>query len=100
MNKDQIIGKVRQVVGKVKQSVGEALGYEQLASQGAVDQANGAGMEMWGKARDAAKDVQQSQQNPAAHRAHERQNKLNRSVEDTEKNVNEKIGEFKERHSA
>jgi hypothetical protein len=57
-------------------------------------------MEMWGKARDAAKDVQQSQQNPAAHRAHERQNKLNRSVEDTEKNVNEKIGEFKERHSA
>src|ERR1700730_16471360 len=100
MNKDQIIGKVRQAVGKVKQSVGEALGYEQLASQGVVDQANGAGMEMWGKARDAAKEVQQSHQNPADDRAHERQKKMNQSAEDTEKKVNEKIGEFKERHSA
>ena len=45
MNKDQVVGKVKQAVGKVKQNVGETLGNEKLANQGVVDQAQGAAKE-------------------------------------------------------
>jgi uncharacterized protein YjbJ (UPF0337 family) len=45
VNKDQVVGKVKQAVGKVKQNVGETLGNEKLANQGVVDQAQGAAKE-------------------------------------------------------
>jgi len=100
MNKDQVLGKVKQAAGKVKQSIGEALGNEKLANQGVVDQAKGAGMEMWGKARDAAKGVQQSRKNAATDQAHERRNKISQSVQNAKEKASERIDEFKERHSA
>ena len=80
MNKDQVSGKVEQVVGKVKQRVGETLGNEKLANQGVVDQGKGAAKETWGNAKKAAKEVQQSRQNVATDKAHERRNKISQSV--------------------
>jgi len=47
MNKDQISGKVDQAVGKVKQGVGEAVGNQDLANKGVVDQATGAAISGW-----------------------------------------------------
>jgi uncharacterized protein YjbJ (UPF0337 family) len=56
VNKDQVVGKVKQAVGKVKQTIGETLGNEKLANQGVVDQAKGAAKETWGNAKDAEQD--------------------------------------------
>jgi uncharacterized protein YjbJ (UPF0337 family) len=100
VNKDQVVGKVKQAVGKVKQNVGETLGNEKLANQGVVDQAQGAAKETWGNAKDAAKEVQQSHKNVATDKAHERRNKISQSVQNAKEKANEKIDEFKERHSA
>jgi uncharacterized protein YjbJ (UPF0337 family) len=100
VNKDQVSGKVMQAVGKVKQRGGETLGNEKLADQGVVDQVKGAAKETWGNAKDAAKEVQQKHQNVAADRAHERRNKISQSVQNAKQKANEKIDEFKERHSA
>jgi len=51
MNKDQVTGKIDQAVGKVKQGVGEAVGNEELANKGVIDQAKGTVKETWGNAR-------------------------------------------------
>jgi uncharacterized protein YjbJ (UPF0337 family) len=100
VNKDQVLGKVKQAVGKVKQRVGETLGDEKLANQGVMDQAKGAAKETWGTPKGAAKEVQRSRQIVATAKAHERRNKMSQSVEDAKAKANEKITEFKERHSA
>ena len=100
MNKDKVLGKVEQAVGKVKQKVGETFSNEKLANQGIVDQAKGAAKETWGNAKDAAKEVQQSHKNTATDKAHERRNLISQSVRNAKAKANEKIDEFKERHSA
>jgi uncharacterized protein YjbJ (UPF0337 family) len=69
MNKDQVTGKIDQVVGKIKQNVGEAVGSDDLANKGVIDQAKGAVKETWGKAKDAAQQVQESRKEAAAEKA-------------------------------
>jgi uncharacterized protein YjbJ (UPF0337 family) len=54
MNNDQVSGKVDQVVGKIKQEVGEAVGNDNLANRGVVDQIKGDAKEAWGNVKDAA----------------------------------------------
>jgi uncharacterized protein YjbJ (UPF0337 family) len=49
MNKDQVTGKIDQAVGKVKQNVGEAVGNDELANKGVLDQVKGAVKETWGE---------------------------------------------------
>ena len=49
MNKDQVSGKVDQAVGKVKQGVGEAVGDQNLANKGVLDQAKGVVKETLGR---------------------------------------------------
>jgi hypothetical protein len=44
--------------------------------------------------------LQQSHKNAATDKTHERRNKISQSVQKAKENANEKIGEFKERHSA
>ena len=66
MNKDQISGKVDQAVGKVKQGVGEAVGNQDLANRGVVDQATGAAKETWGNAKDAANKVHDANRDAAS----------------------------------
>jgi hypothetical protein len=44
--------------------------------------------------------VQQSHQNVATDEARERRNKISQSVQNAKEKANEKIDEFKERHSA
>jgi len=100
VNKNQVVGKVKQAVGKVKQSVGETLGYEKLANQGVVDQAKGAAEETWSNAKNTAKVVQRSHKNVATEKVHERRNKISQSVQNVKEKANEKIAEFKERHLA
>jgi uncharacterized protein YjbJ (UPF0337 family) len=100
VNEDQIFGKIQQAVGKVKQGVGETLGNEKLANQGVVDQLKGAAKETWGNAKDASKEAHQSHQKVATDKAHERRNKISRSVQNAKEKANEKIDELKERHSA
>jgi uncharacterized protein YjbJ (UPF0337 family) len=68
MNKDEISGKVDQVVGKVKQGVGEAIGNQKVANHGVIDQAKGAAKETWGKAKDAANQLGESQRETAEER--------------------------------
>ena len=61
MNKDTVTGKAEQVAGKVKQSFGEAVGNQKIANSGAAEQIKGAARETWGKTKDTAKDVADSQ---------------------------------------
>ena len=100
MNKDQVLGKVKQAVGRIKQRIGEALGSEELASQGIADQAKAAARKTWGNARDAVKGVRQSNNSAVTEKAHERQNKLSPSVQNTTQKATERIDEFKKRHLA
>src|SRR5450631_3015795 len=100
MNKDQVSGKVEQAVGKVKQGVGEAVGNENLANKGVVDQAKGAAKETWGNVKDAAHQVRESHEAATAEKAHDTRDKISRSIDDAKDNVKEKIEDLKNRHSA
>jgi len=53
-----------------------------------------------GNAKDAAKEVDQSLKDAATDKAHERRNKISQSVQNAKAKANEKIDEFKERHSS
>ncbi len=61
MNKDTVTGKAEQVAGKVKQAFGEATGNQKIANSGAAEQIKGAARETWGKTKDTAQDVADSQ---------------------------------------
>ncbi len=100
MNKDQVSGKIDQAVGKVKQGVGEAVGNENLANKGVLDQAKGAVKETWGDAKDAAKQVHDSHEKAAAEQASQSRGKISQSIDNTKNNVKDKIEELKEKHSA
>ena len=100
MNKDQVSGKIDQAVGKVKQSVGETIGNDKLANKGVVDQAKGAAKETWGNAKDAAQKVHDSNREAAHEQADETRGKVSKSVQNTKDEVNDKIDDFKKRHTA
>jgi uncharacterized protein YjbJ (UPF0337 family) len=100
MNKDQVTGKIDQAVGKVEQSVGESVGSKKLANKGVVNQADGAGKESWGDAKDAAKQIREPHEEAASEKAARSREKISQSVDDTKDKSKVKIEEFKQRHSA
>ena len=91
MNKDQISGKVDQVAGKIKQGVGEAVGNQDLADRGVVDQAKGAVKETWGNVKDAADKNTLDDANDTCE-------KISNKVDDVKNRVNEKIDAAKEQY--
>jgi uncharacterized protein YjbJ (UPF0337 family) len=93
-------GKVEQAVGKVKQGVGEAVGNQDLANRGVVDQAAGAARETWGNAKNAAKQVHEVHEDDDAKKADEARHSISERVERAKDKVNEKIEDFKQRHTA
>jgi uncharacterized protein YjbJ (UPF0337 family) len=100
VNKDQVEGKAEQAVGSVKQAVGEAIGSENLADRGVLDKAKGAAQETWGNVKDAAKEIQKTRENDAAIKASSRRDDITQSIQNATEKANQKIEEFKERHSA
>jgi uncharacterized protein YjbJ (UPF0337 family) len=100
MNKEQVEGKVDQAVGKVKQSVGEAVGSQNLANKGVVDQAKGAAKETWGNAKDAANKIADSKKDSVDVQADQKRGQISQSIENAKEKVKDKIEDFKERHSA
>jgi uncharacterized protein YjbJ (UPF0337 family) len=100
VNNEQVSGRVEQVVGTVKQKVRETLGNERLTNQGVVDRARSAARETWGNANNVAPEGQQSHKTASLHKTDERRNKTSQSVQKAKDKAKEKIGEFKERHSA
>lgn len=69
MNKDEVSGKVEQVTGRIKEKVGEAVGNQNMANQGVADQVKGAAKETWGKAKDAANDIESRHREEAEQKA-------------------------------
>jgi uncharacterized protein YjbJ (UPF0337 family) len=100
MNKDQVEGKVDQAIGKVKQGIGEAVGNQDLANRGVVDQATGAAKETWGNAKDAAKQIHDAHKNETAEKAAVTRHSISDNVEKAKDRVNDKIEDFKHRHTA
>jgi len=100
MNKEQVSGKIDQAVGKVKQSVGETVGSEKLANEGVIDQAKGAVKEIWGDAKDAARQVHESHKETAAVKADQSRATIGQSVQNAKNKLKDKIEEIKERHSS
>jgi uncharacterized protein YjbJ (UPF0337 family) len=98
MNKDQVEGKVEQAAGKVKQGVGEAVGNQDLANRGLLDQATGTAKETWGKAKDTAKEIHDAHKEEAAEKSDETRHSMSDQLEKDK--VNEKIEDFKQRHTA
>jgi uncharacterized protein YjbJ (UPF0337 family) len=86
--------------GMLKQSVGEAVGSDELANRGVVDQVKGAAKETWGDARDAANKIKEFHEQPAGEEADEKRGKISQSIEDVKEKVKDKIEDFKERHTA
>jgi uncharacterized protein YjbJ (UPF0337 family) len=99
MNRDQVSGKIDQAVGKVKQSVGETVGNNKLANQGVIDQTAGAVKEIWGDAKDAARQVHESHRKTAAEKADQSRDKIGQSVQNAKNKLKDKIEAVKERHS-
>ena len=95
MNKDQVTGKIDQAVGKVKQSVGEAVGDDELANKGVIDQAKGAVKETWGNVKDAAQQVKESHEEHAAAKADRTRDHISQSIDDTKDKLKDKIEELK-----
>jgi uncharacterized protein YjbJ (UPF0337 family) len=100
VKKDQVSGKIDQALGKVKQSVGDAVGNEDLANKGIIDQAKGAAKETWGNAKDAAQQVQESHKEAAVENSESTRDEVSQSIENTKDKIKGKIEEFKQRHSA
>jgi uncharacterized protein YjbJ (UPF0337 family) len=100
MNKDQITGKIDQAVGKVKQSVGEAVGNDELANRGVIDQAKGAVKETWGSAKEAAQEVNNSHKEVDGGKADRTRDNISQTIDDAKDKLKGKIEEFKDRHSA
>jgi len=100
MNKDQVEGKVEQTVGKVKRSVGEAIGNQDLANHGLVDQAKGAAKETWGDAKDAAKQVHEAHKKDAAEKSNEVRDRVSANLDQAKEKVKGKIEDFKQRHTS
>ena len=102
MNKQTVEGKFDQAAGKVKQTVGEAIGNEKLANAGVADQVKGVAKETWGKTKDAAKEVSETQQanagvqkeslkERAEAEAHEVREKITTSAQNLKNRINEKL---------
>jgi uncharacterized protein YjbJ (UPF0337 family) len=103
MNKDTVKGQAEQVAGKVKQKFGEATGNQKIANSGAAEQIKGAARETWGKTRDTAKDVADSQRADAQAtgetKAQNLRDKVTNKAQDIKHNISEKLDEVKERHT-
>jgi uncharacterized protein YjbJ (UPF0337 family) len=100
MNKDRVAGMVEHAVGKVKQGVGEALGNQDLANRGVLDQAAGGIKETWGNAKDAAKQIHDAHKDETADKADETRHSISDHLEKAKDKLNEKIEDFKQRHTA
>jgi len=61
MNEDQVKGKVKDVAGRVERQVGEWTGDKEKQVHGAVKQVEGKVQNAWGDAKDAGKDVVETQ---------------------------------------
>jgi uncharacterized protein YjbJ (UPF0337 family) len=99
VNKDQMSGKVEQAIGKVKQCVGRTVGNEKLASRGVADQAKGVAKETWGNAKNGVKEVRRPHRDALSDKAHQMRGTISQPMQDNKEKVNEKIAEFKQRHS-
>lgn len=55
MNKDRVIGKLKQVKGKIKQEVGHATGQTKVEAEGLKDRVGGKIQQEVGKVKDAVK---------------------------------------------
>jgi uncharacterized protein YjbJ (UPF0337 family) len=100
MNKEKVEGKVEQTVGKVKQGVGKAIGNQELANRGLVDQVEGAAKETWGNAKDAAQQIREAHQENAVEKSNETRERVSENVDKAKEKVKDKIEDFKQRHSA
>jgi len=100
VNTEQVSGKIDQAVGKIKQSVGETIGNEKLANKGVIDQAKGAVEEIWGDAKDAARQVRESHRATAAGKADLSRAKIGQSMQNAKNKLKDKIEGIKKHHSS
>lgn len=82
MNKDQVGGKVEQVTGHIKEKIGDAVGNQKMANEGMADQVKGAAKETWGKAKEAAHDIEERHRHELAQKAASTREKVVGSVKD------------------
>jgi uncharacterized protein YjbJ (UPF0337 family) len=103
MNKDTVKGQAEQVVGKVKQKFGEATGNQKIANSGAAEQIKGVAQETWGKTKDTAKDVADSQRADAQATGETKgqnlRDKVTTTVQNIKHDISDKLDEVKERHT-
>lgn len=57
MDEDRLKGKLNDVGGRIERQAGEWTGDKDLQAEGSKDQAKGKAQNMWGKVKDAARDV-------------------------------------------
>jgi uncharacterized protein YjbJ (UPF0337 family) len=103
MNKDTVAGKAEQVAGKVKQAFGEAVGNQKVANSGAAEQIKGTARETWGKTKDTAQDVADSQRADAQAtgevKAHNLREKVTTTAQNIKNDISAKLDDVKERHT-
>jgi uncharacterized protein YjbJ (UPF0337 family) len=103
MNKDTVKGQAEQVAGKVKQKFGEAVGNQKMANAGAAEQIKGVARETWGKTKDTANDVADSQRADAQvqgeSKAQELRDKVTTKAQNIKNDISAKLEEVKERHT-
>ncbi len=103
MNKDTVKGQAEQVAGKVKQKFGEAVGNQKIANAGAAEQIKGVARETWGKTKDTANDVADSQRADAQaqgeSKAQELRDKVTTKAQNIKQDISAKLDEVKERHT-
>jgi uncharacterized protein YjbJ (UPF0337 family) len=56
MNSDTVVGQTKNATGQVKEVAGKALGDEQMQGEGIADQISGTVQNVFGKARDFARE--------------------------------------------
>jgi uncharacterized protein YjbJ (UPF0337 family) len=103
MNKDTVAGKAEQLTGKIKQEFGEAVGNQKVANAGAAEQIKGAARETWGKTKDTAQDVANTQRADAQvkgeSKAHELRDKVTNAAQNIKNDISAKLDEVREKHT-
>lgn len=56
MDSDRIAGKTKETIGKAEAALGETVGDEHTEASGRIRQATGAAQDLYGQAKDAARD--------------------------------------------
>lgn len=64
MDKDRVKGKVNEVAGRSKRQAGEWTGNTRAQVEGGIQELKGQVQNAWGKAKDAARETDDSQKTP------------------------------------